>query len=105
MATEIKLILKGDQIAPEDSPHTSNNKTTLRQGESIRFMLGPEFKSGDAITFDNASPLTDGAIKVGYNVPLDIAVDATPGTYSYSCAATGLDGKPRHSPGGGEMII
>jgi hypothetical protein len=104
MSKQVKLVLKGDLIAPEDSADTSNNQTTIHQGESFRFTLGPQFKSGDGVTFDKASPLKDGVFKVGYNTPLDVSRDAKPGSYTYNCAATDLDGKP-HSSGGGEIII
>jgi len=102
---EIKLVLKGDLIAPEDSSNTSANKTTVKHGESVRFTLGPQFKSGAPIKFDKTSPLDDGAMTAVYGRDLNISATAPAGSYPYSCEATDQSGKARHSAGGGEIII
>lgn len=104
MPKEIKLVLHGEAIVPEDSPDTASGVTKVRHGDPVTFTLGAQFKEA-SITFTKGSPLDDGAMTVLYNTPLVVSKSAPAGSYPYDCTAKDQNDHPRHSIGGGDMVI
>jgi len=87
----------------------SGRRTPVRTGDTVFI-----FPERDAVITDldirflGTVPFKDG--KVGYNHELTVSAEHVPGggesanVYKYSCSMT-KNGKPLHSPGGGELEV